>query len=85
MCVCMYLCLCMCVCLYICETTSIKLHARDCQGHSQTKCDDGASQLQLTWPITNLYVIRQNYSHIFKTKVHCSLLMHEPLANVPAA
>ena len=33
------------------------------QGRSQTKCDDGASQLQFTWPITNLYAIRQ-YSQI---------------------
>jgi len=31
----------------------------DRQGRSQAKGDGGASQLQLTWPTTNLYAICQ--------------------------
>ena len=61
------------------------------QGRSQTKCDGGASQLQLTWPIANLNVIRSCCEiklftlYFFKTKMHCSLLMLEALATVLAA
>ena len=61
------------------------------QGSSQTKCDGGVSQLQFTWPNTNLYAIRQ-YSQIklftlynILNKVHCNILMHEAIATVPAA
>ena len=61
---CVRVCVCVCVCVYIyvegviakCYPQIVTYVGFD-QGHSQPKCDGGASQLSST--VANLYAIRQ--------------------------